>query len=92
MTPFRPYASRALIFAVAASVLTVLFTDVLALLLAHEAIGFLPKYFALSFGTVHSPSYLGLFAGFFFEWAVIGLFGAFGVWLLARRRSEQSAT
>jgi len=91
VSPFKPYASRALVIAVAATAVSVLSNDLLALLLANDTIGFIPKHLALSLGSVHSPSYLGLFAGLFLEWAAVAVLGALVFWVLTKRRS-QSAT
>ena len=90
MQGFKPYAFRALVFALAASVVCVLFNDLLAFLLAQDAVGFVPKLLALSLGGVHSPSYFGLFAGFFLEWAVLALLVASLFWILSRSRGRSA--
>jgi len=90
MSSFKPYAARALLIAVAASVLSIISNDVLAVLLGHDLIGFVPSYLAVSLGSVHGPSYLGFFVGFLLQWAALAVLGALAIWAVARLRRPHS--
>ena len=50
-----------------------MFNDLTALILHNDAVGFLPGMFAITLGTVHSPSYFGIFLAIFIEWLAVSL-------------------
>ena len=89
---FGSYVLRTAVAAVVLSAACLLFNPILASLLAHEFVGFMPKWLALTFGTVHSPSFVGLFAGLFLEWFALGLLLSVVLWMLKTRGHGESAT
>jgi hypothetical protein len=70
------HASRAALFALGATAVCLLFDPIWHWLISHEAVGFIPKALAVVLGGVHNPSFMGLFAGLFLEWFVVGLLGS----------------
>jgi hypothetical protein len=61
-------------------------------LLSYEFVGFVPIWLAITFGTVHSPSFVALFVGLFLEWFVLGLLVCVVLWMQKTRGRPESAT
>ena len=92
MPTFRAYVQRAALCALALSAACLLVDPVWMWLLSHELVGLIPRWLAFTFGTVHSPSFIGIFAGLFLEWFVIGLLVSLVLWTLKSRGRSESAT
>ena len=60
MPAFGFYVVRTGVASLALSAACLLFNPILTALLSHQFFGFIPKWLALTFGTVHSPSFVGL--------------------------------
>ena len=88
MVAFKPYAMRAAVAALAATALCLIADPVWRWLLSVEIVGFIPKALALTLGTVHNPSFLGLFMGFFVEWLAVCLLAALTLWQLKQHASN----
>jgi hypothetical protein len=92
MPTFGAYLRLTALVALALSTACLLFNPILSTLLSHHVLGFVPKSLALALGTVHSPSYLGLFVGLFLEWVVLGLLVSVVLWMLKTRGRGEGAT
>jgi hypothetical protein len=89
---FGSYAFRAALFALALTAVCLLIDPIWKWLMAYEAVSFMPKWLALALGSVHSPSFMGLFAGLFLEWFLLGLLASLVFWMLKSTRQGESAT
>ena len=92
MPGFGSYALRAAVSALGLSAVCLLIDPVWRWLLSYELVGFIPKWLAFVLGGVHSPSFIGLFAGLFLEWFVLGLLVSLVLWMLKNTRRGESAT
>ena len=92
MPAYGPYALRAAVFALALTAICLLIDPIWKWLMAYEAVSYIPKWLALVLGSVHSPSFMGLFAGLFLEWFILGLLVSLIFWMLRSTRQGESST
>jgi len=92
MAAFKSCASRAAIFAACVTALSLLSDPLWQWLVSLHVVGYPPKMLAVLLGGVHNPSLIGLFAGFFLEWFVVGAVCLLAWDAVKRRRASTNAT
>jgi hypothetical protein len=90
MRPFQPYLARAALFSLGATALPLLSREATGFVLSIDVVAYVPRVLALSLGSVHAPSYAGLFIGLFVEWFLLAIVVASILWFI-RTRFDKNA-